>query len=127
MLDWLKKFRALLVSTFSAPRPQRAASRIRPPLVYTTKSFGDRSVALQAAHAGSVVAVVKSGGKRKWVLMRCPCGCGEDLALNLMRSHRPVWELSVNQAGQASLHPSVHATTCGAHFWLKNGTVNWCE
>ena len=126
MLAWMKDFITRLISFFSA-RDRDLVGRARKPLTYSTKIFSNRSLALQAISAGRVLAVVESEGNKKWALMRCPCGCGEDLALNLMRSHFPAWELIVNNAGQASLHPSVHATRCGAHFWVKNGTVNWCE
>ena len=126
MLVLMKNFIMWLLSFFSA-RDRKLVGRARIPLTYSTKIFSNRSLALKAISAGRVLAVVESGGNRKWALMRCPCGCGEDLALNLMRSHRPAWQLIVNNAGQASLHPSVHTTSCGTHFWLKNGIVNWCE
>jgi len=122
MLQWLRKIRAWLAPIAANEKPS-----IPRPVRYKTMVFNDRSAATHAAHQDRVLAVVESAGKRKWVLLRCPCGCGEDLALNLMRSHRPVWEVVFDRAGQASLHPSVHATTCGAHFWLRNGAVTWCE
>lgn len=127
MLRWLKRLWISLVS--GAPDPEQAPELhdIRPLVRYETKLFNNRSAAEQAAQESQVLAVVQSGGKEKWALLRCPCGCSGDLALNLMRSHRPVWELSLDSAGRASLRPSVHATTCGAHFWLRNGMIIWCE
>jgi hypothetical protein len=127
MLSWLRKILHWFWVEVLHRKPLPPGGRVQPRVSYKTKVFSDRSIALDAAHAGRVLAVVERAGTQKWVLLRCPCGCGEDLALNLMRSHLPVWELAVNGTGQASLHPSVHATTCGAHFWLRNGTVIWCE
>jgi hypothetical protein len=127
MLSWLRKILHWLWVEALHRKPLPPGGRVQPRVSYKTKVFSDRSIALDAAHRGRVLAVVERAGTLKWVLLRCPCGCGEDLALNLMRSHLPVWELAVNRTGQASLHPSVHATTCGAHFWLRNGTVIWCE
>ncbi|MGH9626043.1 MAG: DUF6527 family protein [Bryobacteraceae bacterium] len=106
--------------------PAREHRRTIPSVSYEARLFDDRSTAVPVAHRSRVLAVVQSAGKQKWALLRCPCGCGENLALNLMHSHRPVWGLSVDASGKASLRPSVHATKCGAHFWLRNGTVIWC-
>ena len=124
MQRWLKKLWDWVVSA-----TVRVSShfRAKPAQSYTTRVFGDRALAQQAVKKGDVLAIVESGGKQKWALLRCPCGCNEELALNLMRSHRPVWQVAVNDAGLASLHPSVHSTKCGAHFWVKDGRVIWCE
>jgi hypothetical protein len=80
---------------------------------------------MRAASGGGVFALVESAGRRKWALLRCPCGCGEILALNLMQTHSPFWTVRLNINGDATLHPSVDATKCGAHFWLRNGVIVW--
>lgn len=57
--------------------------------------------------------------------MRCPCGCGDDVLLNLLADQRPTRHLTVRN-GRASLSPSVWRTSrCGAHFWLRDGRVEW--
>jgi hypothetical protein len=86
------------------------------------------SEAKAAVLRGSVLAIVGSyPTSAKWAYLNCPCGCGEALALNLMRSHRPQWELRVGSRKRPTLHPSVSSTTCGAHFWLQDGAINWAE
>src|SRR5438876_618826 len=35
-------------------------------------------------------------GKPKWLRFRCPCGCGDVIALNLMKSHFPHWTAEVH-------------------------------
>lgn len=72
------------------------------------------------------LVVVGSGEKAKWVKFRCPCGCGEVIALNLMQSHYPRWAATRDQANRLTLSPSVHSTTCGAHFFVRANRVEWC-
>lgn len=60
--------------------------------------------------------------------MRCPCGCGERLEMMLLKNVRPHWQISINERGHPSLHPSVWlAEGCRSHFWLRNGKVVWCD
>lgn len=70
--------------------------------------------------------LVGSAPKYKWLRFLCPCGCGDELALNLMTSHYPHWSLSFEDIHTISIHPSVDSTRCGAHFWLKGNVVTWC-
>lgn len=67
-------------------------------------------------------------GATDWIaVMRCPCGCGETLELNLVPPARPRWTVDSNADGTASLAPSVwRQVGCGSHFWLKEGRVRWC-
>ena len=89
--------------------------------------FEDRRSAASAAKSAGIAALVRGGGREKWLLMQCPCGCGQQIALNLMQSHTPRWKVSVESAKRFSIHPSVDATSCGAHFWLRDGRVIWCQ
>ncbi len=94
---------------------------------YRLEFFENRSPAIKASKEPNLVAVVGVRGKYKWAYLNCPCGCGELLALNLMRSHTPRWQLSVQTERSFSLQPSVHSMECGAHFWLHDGQVIWCD
>lgn len=69
--------------------------------------------------------LVGSGNHAKWIRFRCPCGCGELLALNLMASHSPRWSFALDANRRVSVSPSVHATTCGAHFVIRASRVDW--
>ena len=66
------------------------------------------------------------GDPPKWVVLQCPCGCGDTIDVNLMRSRNPVWRLSVVN-GKPTFHPSlwVPAEKCGAHFWIRDGKITW--
>ncbi|MEQ9145535.1 MAG: DUF6527 family protein [Parvibaculaceae bacterium] len=59
--------------------------------------------------------------------MRCPCGCGDTIILQLIPEAKPRWTLSQSRGGYPTLHPSVHRQTgCKAHFWLRDGKIIWC-
>lgn len=108
----------------TTPRPPDSRPPT-PPVHLVLKA--DRDSAMQAARSGGVLAVVGTSGKLKWAFLKCPCGCGEILPLNLMRSHWPHWRVTQRPDGAVSLHPSVDATSCGSHFFLRNGRVIWCD
>lgn len=119
--------KALVSWLFSSGRPSdpTPANQTPVPPRYSTVILGSQHEAVQAAKNGLVLAIVESGGRRKWAMLRCPCGCGEVLAMNLMSTHRPRWDVRVTASGDASLYPSVDSTKCGAHFWLKQGRIVW--
>lgn len=94
---------------------------------FVLQIFEDRSAATSAAKSAGIAALVQGGGREKWLLMQCPCGCGQQIALNLMHSHSPQWKVSVQSAKRFSIYPSVDSTSCGAHFWLRDGQVIWCQ
>lgn len=73
------------------------------------------------------ILLVGTPEKLKWVKFICPCGCGQVIALNLMTSHYPRWTLSRDGVGRVTLSPSVHSTTCGAHFFVRSNSVEWCR
>lgn len=60
--------------------------------------------------------------------MLCPCGCGENIELTLMKGVRPRWDLRVNAQDRPTLYPSVwRQSGCYSHFWLSEGRVVWCK
>lgn len=63
-----------------------------------------------------------------FAVMLCPCGCSEQLYLNLDPVERPCWEFTEHWRSVITLHPSVHRMVgCRSHFWLRNGQVIWCK
>lgn len=73
------------------------------------------------------LVLVGSTERPKWARFSCPCGCGEILALNLMRSLSPRWEVQVSDDGKADVFPSVHSLPCDSHFWIRHSRVDWCR
>lgn len=66
--------------------------------------------------------------KEYWyALLKCPCGCQENIMLNLMEDAKPCWNVNVNDSG-ISVSPSIWRTVnCKSHFWLSNSKVIWVE
>lgn len=60
----------------------------------------------------------------KWLVLMCPCGCGERLDANLSRSRYPYWSITIRR-GRLSAYPSlaVESDDCGCHFWLRDSNV----
>ncbi|MGO3181485.1 MAG: DUF6527 family protein [Aequorivita sp.] len=60
-----------------------------------------------------------------YALLKCPCGCQENIMLNLMDDADPCWKLNLNDFG-ISVSPSIWRTVdCKSHFWLRNSKVIW--
>ncbi|MGK2742260.1 DUF6527 family protein [Tepidicaulis sp. LMO-SS28] len=60
--------------------------------------------------------------------MRCPCGCGDTIVLQLIPEARPRWDLFQNDQGHPTLRPSVDRNAgCESHFWVRNGKITWCR
>lgn len=110
----------------STPReqPSRAAGKPSPHRILL---FEARSAAQTAGRKPYLVAIYSASGKHKWAYFMCPCGCGQQLALNLMPSQRPVWRVTIRSEADFSIFPSVDSTTCGAHFWLRAGRITWSD
>jgi hypothetical protein len=62
-------------------------------------------------------AVLIERGRPRWLLLSCPCGCGEELPINLDSRAGPAWRLYKNVRHGVSVYPSVWRDTgCGSHF-----------
>lgn len=72
--------------------------------------------------------VVTEDGVPWQAALICPCGCGENLDLNLLTDERPCWRVSVGPDGAASLAPSVWRTEgCRSHFFVREGEIVWAK
>ncbi|WP_407175490.1 DUF6527 family protein [Bradyrhizobium sp. STM 3562] len=70
--------------------------------------------------------VVKSGAYPKWACFKCPCGCGQKIALSLQKDRRPSWFVVVDWLQRPTVSPSVHQLAgCLSHFRIKRGNVEW--
>ena len=83
---------------------------------------------VEGSPRGRELLLAQEDGKSWEVAMRCPCGCGDTLELQLIPEAKPHWTLSADVKGSPSLKPSVfRATGCKAHFWLRSGRIQWCD
>ncbi len=63
-----------------------------------------------------------------YVVMICPCGCGEILFMNTVVGADPCWRLTQHSDGTVSLDPSVMRWIgCKSHFFLRAGRIIWCR
>lgn len=76
----------------------------------------------------SDLVIVGAGPHLKWACFRCPCGCGEKIALSLAPERRPRWSVLADRLSRPTVDPSVRQTAnCHSHFWIKKGQVEWCQ
>ncbi len=62
-----------------------------------------------------------------FVALKCPCGCGDVIHLNLLPEANPYWKVESHSDGTVSLKPSVWSLKgCGSHYFVRNGEINWC-
>src|SRR5271156_4562751 len=66
--------------------------------------------------------IVRSGNFTKWACFRCPCGCGEKIALSLATNRRPAWKVTTDRLRRPTVEPSIwQRAGCHSHFWIKKG------
>jgi hypothetical protein len=100
---------------------QRAASKTRWRGSVTSRD--DARAQLQ--EAGDVVLVERVVPRS--VVIKCPCGCGEELVINLDERVGPAWRLYRNERG-LTLYPSVwRESGCRSHFILWHDHFFMCE
>lgn len=69
---------------------------------------------------GDAVIVDRQGPR--WLVLSCPCGCGDEVPVNLDRRAGPAWRIYESPKG-TSVFPSVwRDTDCKSHFiiWRNN-------
>lgn len=72
------------------------------------------------------LAVVNRGRLRS-VVMLCPCGCGDELVVNVDSRVGPAWRIYENAKG-ITVFPSVwRESGCESHFIIWNNKVYWCD
>lgn len=62
-------------------------------------------------------AVLITRGTPRWLIMKCPCGCGDEVPVNLDRRSGKAWRLYRGGITGITLYPSVWRDTgCKSHF-----------
>ena len=75
-------------------------------------------------------AVLVTRGKPRWLLLRCPCGCGEEIPVNVDARAGKAWRLYRGSITGITLFPSVWRDTgCESHFviWRNRILMFGCE
>lgn len=69
-------------------------------------------------------AVLIERGRPRWLLLACPCGCGDELPINLDSRAGAAWRLYKNAKLGVSVYPSVWRDTgCGSHFIIWRDSI----
>jgi len=72
---------------------------------------------------GDTVIVDRQGPR--WLLLSCPCGCREELPINLDSRAGPAWRLYQNTKTGLSLYPSIwRKTGCKSHFIIWRNRID---
>lgn len=86
----------------------------------TVQSRGDASVHLKSP--GDAVLIER--GRPRWLLLSCPCGCGDEFPINLDPRAGPAWRLYVNSRTGVSLFPSVwRKSGCESHYIIWRNKI----
>jgi len=79
--------------------------------------------AREELRAGMVLVEMRDG-YLKWAHLECP-KCGDHIQLPL--AGKDQWTIKVDFLSRPTLAPSIwERTTCGAHFFLTRGRLDWC-
>ena len=74
---------------------------------------------------GEAVLIVR--GKPRNLALRCPCGCGDFLIINLDPQAGKAWR-AYNRKRGLSLYPSIwRETGCESHFIISQNDIWWCD
>jgi hypothetical protein len=78
--------------------------------------IGSRAGAAEFLKAPGDAVLIQRGTPR-WLLLRCPCGCGEEIPVNLDARAGKAWRLYRGSTTGLTLFPSVWRDTgCQSHF-----------
>lgn len=70
-------------------------------------------------------AVLIDRGGPRWLVLSCPCGCGEQFPINLDPRAGPAWRLYKSNETLLSVFPSVWRDTgCRSHYIIWRGAVH---
>ncbi|MCK1732333.1 DUF6527 family protein [Bradyrhizobium sp. 142] len=69
-------------------------------------------------------AVLVNRGGPRWLVLSCPCGCGERFPVNLDPRSGPAWRIYNAEGGKMSVFPSVWRDTgCQSHYIIWRGRI----
>ncbi len=99
-------------------------SRARPQTVRWRGVASSHAAAADLLRGPGDVSLVERS-RARWLLVRCPCGCGETIALNVDAGAGPAWRLYW-RGSALSVFPSVwKASGCESHFIIWRGRIDW--
>jgi hypothetical protein len=86
-------------------------------------TFEDLGSAIASLEQSGDVAVVLRGRPR-WLVVRCPDGCGENVPINLDQRSGPAWHLYDGET--LTVYPSIwRESGCESHFVIWRNRIWW--
>lgn len=69
-------------------------------------------------------AVIIERGVPRWMFLKCPCGCGDEIPINLDARAGKAWRYYNDSRHGVTLYPSVWRDTgCESHFIIWRGEI----
>jgi len=69
--------------------------------------------------------ILGKGTSLRAIAMQCPCGCGENIYINVPNAH-PCLTVTHHSDGTVSLHPTIRRLKgCHSHFFVRRSRVYW--
>ncbi len=69
--------------------------------------------------------VLVKRGQPRWLLLKCPCGCGDEIPVNLDARAGKAWRVYEGPKQQITIYPSVWRDTgCKSHFILWRNKID---
>ena len=79
-------------------------------------------ISSQLALPGDAVLIIR--GQPRWLLLKCPCGCDDEIPVNLDWRAGNAWRIYGGKDKPVTLFPSVWRDTgCLSHFIIRNGQI----
>lgn len=76
----------------------------------------------------NILYIVHDDGAGWLAVFICPCGCSDNIFLNLLKTDQPKWKIQVDQFQFPNVTPSVWRTAgCKSHFFLRQGSIRWVK
>lgn len=93
------------------------------PTLFYKGTVQSRSEASGILKSPGDVVIIERGCPR-WLLISCPCGCGDEFPINLDPRAGPAWRLYKNKRTGLSLFPSVWRDSgCCSHYIIWRNQI----
>jgi len=102
-------------------RKQRASTKYTDRLTLKAHVVSHDQARKLVVHKGDAALIVR--GLPRSLVMACPCGCGDQLTINLDFRCGPAWRF-VNRGGKVTLYPSIwRESGCRSHFVIWENEI----
>lgn len=72
-------------------------------------------------------AVIVARDKPRNLIIKCPCGCNDDIIVNLDPRAGSAWRIYTKRRG-LSVYPSIwRESGCQSHFIISQNKISWCD